>query len=374
MYAETPTQSFAAGFASTTLERRPAEASLAAPAQTLQHGHHELIGSSPRFLAVTKKIPLLAGCDATVLITGETGTGKELVAEAVHRMSDRASKPFIPLNCGALPDDLIENELFGHAKGAYTGAATHGRGLLAEAEGGTLFLDELNSLSLSAQAKLLRFLQNREFRMLGSTKIQHADVRIIAATNVDLRDLVRSGHFREDLYHRLFVLALELPPLRERSEDIAILAEHFLAVFAAASGRGSVELSRAAHGKLRAYSWPGNVRELKSVMQRSVLLSRGDRLDCDDIDLLDMPESFAAREETPAYGEFEVEDDALTSETFRDAKDRIIREFEKAYLSRVLAEADGNVTHAAKIAGMQRRDLQRLLRKHDLRREDLAAA
>lgn len=336
----------------------------------------ELIGRSPEFLAVTAKIPLLADCSATVLVTGETGTGKELVAEAIHRESSRAEKPFIPVNCGALPEELVENELFGHAKGAYTGAAGTGRGLLAEAEAGTLFIDELNSLSMTAQAKLLRFVQNREYRMLGSTKLQYADVRIIAATNKDLRMLVREGLFREDLYHRLSVLMVELPALRHRTGDISLLASHFLSLFAAEAGRGDVSLTDSALRKLTAYDWTGNVRELQSVMQRSLLLSRGSVLDASDIQIstayspaVHSSSASLHANSVVARGEGINSVDAEPAESFRDAKDRVIREFECSYLQRVLSAAKGNVTHAARMAGMQRRDLQRLLRKHDLRRD-----
>lgn len=374
MYVETPTSRSEDAFSEGGADGLPlGEAQVVATPTS--YGDN-LIGNSPAFRAVITKIPLLADCDATILVTGETGTGKELVAEAVHAASSRRGKPFVPVNCGALPEDLVENELFGHAKGAYTGAASNGRGLLAEAEGGTLFLDELNSLSLAAQSKLLRFLQNREFRMLGSTKIQHADVRIIAATNKDLRALVVAGQFREDLFHRLHVLSLELPALRDRPEDIPLLSEHFARVFGESVGRGDVRLTPAAKSKLCAYAWSGNVRELQSVLQRSILLSRGLELDAPDIDLpgaggstivAERQNSYAAPNPSLALAE------PSTDQTFREAKDRVIREFERSYLSRVLAEADGNVTHAAKIAGMQRRDLQRLLRKHDLRRDMIAA-
>lgn len=339
----------------------------------------ELVGRSPEFLAVTAKIPLLADCRATVLITGETGTGKELVAEAIHMASDRAGKPFIPVNCGALPEELVENELFGHAKGAYTGAAGVGRGLLAEAEGGTLFIDELNSLSMTAQAKLLRFVQNREFRMLGSTKLQYADVRIIAATNKDLRALVQEGMFREDLYHRLSVLMVELPSLRHRTGDIALLSEHFLSLFAVEARREGVRLTEGAHRKLAGYDWTGNVRELQSVMQRSLLLSRGLLLDAEDIELSasalggPLRTGQAVPAATPSWRPPSPSSSAEgPSESFRDAKERVVKEFECGYLEHVLAAARGNVTHAARMAGMQRRDLQRLLRKHNLRREPTA--
>ncbi|HYB97566.1 MAG TPA: sigma 54-interacting transcriptional regulator [Candidatus Limnocylindrales bacterium] len=339
-------------------------------------GHGEaLIGQSPAFLRVLRKIPRLAASDATVLITGDTGTGKELIAEAIHNCSNRRGRAFIAVNCGALPEELVENELFGHARGAYTGAAATGKGLLAEAEGGTLFLDELNSLSLSAQAKILRFLQNREYRMLGSTKLLRANVRIIAATNVDLRKHVDQSLFRADLFHRLHVLSIELPPLRERLEDIPLLAQHFLGKYARDYGKGTMRLSPAALRKLSAYPWYGNVRELQSVLERSVLLAGSPELQADDVDLpmLDTPEfredeledePEEARSGAEALGQREA------TTTFREAKERMIRQFERTYLIQVMGAAQGNVSRAARLAGMQRRDFQRLLRKHDVRRPE----
>ncbi|HYC55239.1 MAG TPA: sigma 54-interacting transcriptional regulator [Candidatus Binatia bacterium] len=335
-------------------------------------GHGEvLIGQSPSFLRVLRKIPRLAASDATVLITGDTGTGKELIAEAIHNCSTRNGRSFIAVNCGALPEELVENELFGHARGAYTGAAASGKGLLAEAEGGTLFLDELNSLSMSAQAKILRFLQNREYRMLGSTKLLRANVRIIAATNVDLRKHVDQSLFRADLFHRLHVLSIELPPLRERSEDIPLLAQHFLGKYARDYGKGKMQLSVTALRKLSGYAWYGNVRELQSVLERSVLLAGTSELQAEDIDLPSDGNGSAERELTDVE-DFTPEATAGrdSTATFREAKERMIRQFERTYLIQVMAAAQGNVSRAARMAGMQRRDFQRLLRKHDVRRPE----
>jgi two-component system, NtrC family, response regulator GlrR len=322
-----------------------------------------LIGVSESFTRVLRKIPRLASSDATVLITGETGTGKEVVAKAIHLNSNRQERPFIPVNCGALPEDLVENELFGHARGAYTGASNSGKGLLAEAEGGTLFLDELNSLSLSAQAKLLRFLQNREYRVLGSTRLLHADVRIVAATNVDLGKEIAAGNFRADLYHRLHVLSVEMPPLRLRREDVPLLAEHFAHVFGRLYGREEVQFHQTALAALQAHEWPGNVRELQSVVERAVLLAPDRELREEDIGL---------PPPNPDASAFENEESTVPlptgHEIFRDAKERMVRQFERSYLVQVMAAVDGNVSRAARLAGMQRRDFQRLLRKHDVRR------
>jgi len=325
-----------------------------------------LIGSSEPFLRVMRKVPRLASSDATVLITGETGTGKEVIAKAIHAGSHRKEAPFIPVNCGALPEDLVENELFGHARGAYTGAANSGKGLLAEAEGGTLFLDELNSLSLSAQAKLLRFLQNREYRVLGSTRLLHANVRIIAATNMDLTQQIATGNFRADLYHRLHVLSVEMPPLRSRREDIALLAEHFAYTYGELYGKAGVHFTPTALSGLQCHDWPGNVRELQSVVERAVLLSPGRELREEDTGLAANASSVDSKPTTTDAGETATDNSG--HEIFREAKERMVRQFERTYLVQVMAAVDGNVSRAARLAGMQRRDFQRLLRKHDVRR------
>jgi DNA-binding NtrC family response regulator len=311
-----------------------------------------LVGQSSKFLAVIKKAVNLARTDATVLISGETGSGKELVARAIHYQGARRSKPFIPVNCGALPDHLFENELFGHQKGAFTDASSTERGLIAESEGGTLFLDEVDALSPSAQVKLLRFLQNGEYRPLGSSRSSTADVRVIAASNCDLNDKIERKHFRRDLFYRLNVLSITLPPLRERDGDVLYLAEHFLDVHGNQGGAQRQRLSEAARQKLSNYSWPGNVRELQTVIQRAVLLSRAGTLHAADIEL---PEGKSK--------------EILRSESLGRAKSFIIGEFEKSYISRLLAEHQGNISQAAKAAGKDRRTLQRLLRKYALDRE-----
>lgn len=310
-----------------------------------------LVGESECFLRAIGKIPALAESNATVLIAGETGTGKELFARAIHYLSPRKDKPFIPVNCGALPDHLFENELFGHAKGAFTDASSAEKGLIAEAEGGTLFLDEIDTLSPSAQIKLLRFLQNGEYRPLGSSRSVTADVRVIAATNTDLRRQVELKLFREDLYYRLNVLSLSIPPLRERIGDIPHLASHFLSRYTGPHGRKTSALSQAVLQKLLLYSWPGNVRELEGVIQRAVILSASPTLRPDDIDL-PLPYPGGTSE----------------GKLLREAKVRAIQQFERGYLASLLAAHRGNVTQAAKASGKERRALQRLLRKYSLDR------
>jgi DNA-binding NtrC family response regulator len=310
-----------------------------------------LVGASASFRNVVAKVPPLAASDATVLISGETGTGKELFALAIHHHSPRKGNLFIPVNCGALPEQLVENELFGHAKGAFTGAFAREAGLLAEADGGTLFLDEVDSLNASAQAKLLRLLQAGEYRPLGSSKSVKANVRILVATNADLKQQVQARLFRQDLYHRLNVLSLHIPPLRERVEDISLLAVHFLTRYASQFGRGSLRFSSPAMDKLLAYHWPGNVRELEGVIQRAVILSSSPVLQPEDLDL-----------------PFSAQSGSHSELSFQESKACALRQFERAYATNLLTAYCGNVTRAAKAAGMDRRTFQRLLKKYGLDR------
>ncbi|HEY6864458.1 MAG TPA: sigma-54 dependent transcriptional regulator [Burkholderiales bacterium] len=304
-----------------------------------------LMGNSPAFLAHMARLPLLAGCDAGVLILGETGTGKELFAQAIHYLSARVSRPCVPINCGAIPVELIEAELFGHARGAYTTAHAAREGLIAAAEGGTLFLDEVDSLPHAAQAKLLRFLQEREYRPVGANALRRANVRVIASSNQDLAGLVAHGRFRRDLYFRLNVLTLTLSPLRERREDIPALAQHFVRRFATEFGRPVQGVTPLAMKKLLAHSWPGNVRELSHTIERAVLLGHGPSL-------------------TPAEIEIGDEEQAPLDESFRAAKARVVEQFERRYIEQMLIACDGNITHAAAAAKKHRRALWELIRKH----------
>ena len=311
-----------------------------------------LVGHSSCFRRSVEKIPILAGSDATVLIMGETGTGKELFARGIHYHSARKGMPFIPVNCGALPDQLFENELFGHARGAFTSAFSPQRGLVAEAEGGTLFLDEVETLSTAAQAKLLRFLQDRVYRPLGSSKSKVGNVRILAATNANLWNEVEGKRFREDLYYRMNVLSLSIPPLRERMEDIPLLVAHFLNQHRRPHGSGSAVLSGHAMQKLLTYPWPGNVRELEGTIQRSVLMCAAPVIQSDDIDL---PVSDAAN--------------VTSANSLREAKTCAVRDFERTYLVKTLIAFSGNISQAAKAAGKERRSFQRLLRKYGIDRQ-----
>jgi two-component system response regulator AtoC len=310
-----------------------------------------LVGRSQSFLKAVEKVLPLALSRATVLVSGETGTGKELFARAIHYQSPRCGKPFIPVNCGALPDHLFENELFGHVKGAFTDASSAENGLIVEAEGGTLFLDEVDALNHAGQIKLLRFLQDGEYRPVGSARAVIADVRVIAATNTDLIGRVESRLFRDDLYYRLNFLALVIPPLRERIEDVVPLTAHFLDRYARQNGQAARVFSSEALEKLMAYSWPGNIRELESIITRSLTFSHAEILGPGDIELPSVHNEVVSR-----------------ARSLRDAKCKTVQAFERGYLAKLLAEYQGNVTHAAKAAGKERRTFQRLLRKHNLSR------
>ena len=329
-----------------------------------------LIGTSRCFLQVTGMIPLLSAAKSTVLISGETGTGKELFARALHYTGERKGKPFVPVNCAALPDHLVENELFGHSRGAFTGALIDKPGLFQEANGGTLFLDDINSLSMMVQSKLLRVLQDQEFRPLGSTKTRTVDVKIIAATNTSLRYLVETRQFREDLFYRLNVLSVALPPLRDRKEDILLLADHFLKVYAKEFGRGAIVIGHSAKAKLRGYDWPGNVRELQGVMQRAVAMASGETLEAQDLDLPENERPELAGPTMTLVSRGMVSDDA----SFQTMKTKVIEEFERAYLSELLSTHHGNISQAARAAKKERRAFQRLLQKHGLDRRVFSAA
>jgi two-component system response regulator GlrR len=315
-----------------------------------QLGMQQLIGTAPSFLAAIEKIPRVAGCDAPVLITGDTGTGKEMCARAIHYLSHRASKPFIPINCGSIPADLFENEMFGHEPGAFTDARRSRKGLIAEAEGGTLFLDEVDSLPLAAQVKLLRFLQDRQYKPLGASHYRQADTRLLAASNQHLMDKVREGSFREDLYYRIKVVLLTLPALRERQEDVLPLALHFLKVSAQEYRRPVTRFSPDAVQKLLLYPWPGNVRELENVVRQAVVLANGQTIRRCDIQLpSDAP--------SPAFA---------LKEPLKVAKARVIEAFERDYLKEMLAACGGNISKAARLAQKDRRSFFELLKKYDL--------
>ena len=327
------------------LRQHPAEEEALPQPSEEKSGLPQLLGESPAFLAEIRKIPLLAQCDVNVLISGETGTGKELCARAIHYLSPRAGRPFIAVNCGAIPVELVENELFGHERGAFTDASTAQGGLIHEAEGGTLFLDEIACLPLLAQVKLLRFLQDKEYRRLGSTKTQQGDVRVVAAMNIDLEEAVREGKLRQDLYYRLNIIPLVLPPLRERREDIPLLARYFLAKYAAKLNKDVTDCSPDVMQLLVLYEWPGNVRELEHTIERAVVLSEQAVIHKADIIL---PRVAAAAHQ----------------DSFQEAKAKVIARFERTYIQGLLLAHQGNITKAARAAQKNRRAFWQLMRKH----------
>ena len=323
-------------------------------------GFSRVIGSSASFTRILDQVRRVAPTDANVLLTGDSGTGKEVIARLVHDTSKRAKKPFMPVDCAALPDGLLESELFGHEKGAFTGAITRRRGLIEDAGGGTLFLDEIGEMSMPLQAKLLRSLEQRQVRPLGGSRIIDVDVRLIAATNVDLQKAVRAGQFREDLYYRLNVVHLHLPPLRERKEDLPLLAGHFLSEAAASSEKAHPTISSEAWAVLERYRWPGNIRQLRNVMHRVVALH-----DDGEVVLADLPEEIRGEGEPLSAAE---SGPAVTPASlpldYQMAKDLATQWFMQAYIDRLLEAHDGNVTRAAEEAGVSRRTLHRWMAEY----------
>lgn len=329
-----------------------------------------LIGKSPEFLHNVQLIKKISTCHAAVLIQGETGTGKENAARAIHYLSKRREQSFVPVNCAAIPDELLESELFGHEKGAFTDAKQSQAGLVTIANRGTLFLDEVDSLSPKAQAALLRFLQTQEYRPLGSKQTLHADVRILAATNADLKTLVANKQFREDLFFRLNVLNLVMPPLRERLDDIGLIADNLLHRFAIEYQTAPKQLSRSGLNYLMQLPWPGNIRELENSLLRAFLLSPGAFLEFSEVPVHFHNEPItieASVTETSVQNNFPTNlGDArqLPTMSFQDAKAIAINEFEANYLKQVMHIAKGNVSAAARLAGKERRALGKLLQKY----------
>jgi len=304
-----------------------------------------IIGNSAEILELLDMISYVAPTEATVLITGESGTGKELVAETLHRNSDRTAQPFVKVNCAALAENLLESELFGHEKGAFTGADRQRDGTFVQADGGTLFLDEIGETSAAMQVKLLRVLQEGELQRVGGNQTISVDVRIIAATNRDLEEEVEKGRFREDLYYRLNVVTLEVPPLRERQGDVELLAERFIERFAEKNRRTVESVSRECMQHLTAYPWPGNVRELENAIERGVILMRGNHLTEKSLPLA-LQKHF---QENPQAGA---------------AKPATLQEAEKVLIKQTLKETDGNKSEAARRLGITRKTLQNKLQKY----------
>jgi two-component system, NtrC family, response regulator GlrR len=336
-----------------------------------------LLGTSPAFRVLLETIERFAGCDASILIQGETGTGKELAARAIHYLSVRRTAPFVPINCGSLPDTLIGSEFFGYSRGAFTDAREAREGLVAQADGGTLFLDEIETLSLRGQVALLRFLQDYEYRPLGAAAARTANVRVIGATNEDLDELVRQGRFRRDLLYRLNVLSVAVPPLRARGNDVIVIARACLAKFAADYRRPARTLHPDAIAALCAHDWPGNVRELENLLHREFLLS-----DEIELRLTTVPraagapggERRVAGRQHPEAPQGQPTSTPLTEVTFRAAKARVIATFEREYVRELLARTGGNVSLAARLAGKERSRLNRLLRKHRISAQEFKTA
>ncbi|OGA16319.1 MAG: Fis family transcriptional regulator [Betaproteobacteria bacterium RIFCSPLOWO2_02_FULL_66_14] len=321
-----------------------------------------IVGSSPRMQSMFSLIARCAPTSTTVLLVGESGTGKELVARAIHYNSLRKDKPFVPVDCTSLSENLLESELFGHVRGAFTGAVANKRGLFELADGGTLFLDEIANLSLSIQAKLLRVIQEREFKAVGDTRTQSTDIRLIAATNKELRAMVAAGSFRDDLYYRINIFPIEIPPLRERREDIPVLATHFLRRFSDELGKDVSEISDGAMAVLVNHGWPGNVRELENTLHRAVILA-SDKV-VRRAHLVDLVEPGAlADSEVPRTGED-------LKRIKKAAREKSVEHIEKAFVVEALKRNAWNVTRSAEDTGMQRANFQALMKKYEIRIRD----
>ena len=316
-----------------------------------------LIGVSEAHVEILRTLERVASFDAEVLIQGPTGAGKEVYARYLHDAGRRGRGPFVPINCGAVPSDLFENELFGHAEGAFTGARHRAEGLIAAAEGGTLFLDEVDSLAIPSQVKFLRFLQNREYRRLGETAVRRANVRIIAATNGNLEAQMEKGAFREDLYFRLRVIPIRVPALCERPEDVPALLVHFVHKYAGEYGVPPARLSLCATAALRTHTWPGNVREVENCIRYLTCLGLEREVELDDL-----PFRLPKGEIPPA--------EPTTS--LKAAKRELIVRFEREYIEKALKESSGNITRAAQASGKDRRTFFELMRKHGLHHAEAA--
>jgi two-component system response regulator PilR (NtrC family) len=315
------------------------------------------IGSSPVIEKLKATIRTVAPTASTVLIYGESGTGKELVARAVHSCSTRASEPFVSINCGAFPETLLESELFGYVKGAFTGASQNKRGLFEVASGGTIFLDEIGEMSLAMQVKLLRVLQERTIRPVGGTQETPVDVRVIAATNRDLREMIANGTFREDLYYRVSVIPIQVPALRERREDVELLANHFLKKYSTAAQKSILRISQESLDALRAFEWPGNVRQLENTIERAVAMEAGNEL---RVDLeADRPRARAAAASSNGHGSPDVPSDGIDFEKY-------VAGVERSLIESALQQSGGVQIRAAELLKVSYRSFRHLLKKYDI--------
>jgi transcriptional regulator with PAS, ATPase and Fis domain len=306
-----------------------------------------VLGRSPKIVEALDIVSQVSDTDATVLILGESGTGKELIARLIHRTSSRREAAFMAINCGAIPESLLESEIFGHMRGAFTGADTAKVGKFEAADRGTIFLDELSEMGRPLQVALLRLLQTGEFTPVGSVESRYTDARVIAATNCNLLTLIEAGRFRHDLYYRLNIIRIELPPLRERRDDIPLLIDHFLRDLGAAYGRPTLGIGPDARDLLLRYAYPGNIRELENIIRRAVILARGETIHAADLP----PEVVATRAHAPAHSPCR----------YQEAKDEALRVFEESYLSSALLQTGGIVSRAARMTGLSERNFHKKL-------------
>lgn len=336
-------------------------------------GVEAIVGSSPAMQQIYKMIGQVAPTGVTVVLRGESGTGKELVARAVYHHSSRAEKPFLPVNCAAIPETLLESELFGHEKGAFTGALTRRIGKFEQCNGGTLFLDEIGDMTPATQAKILRVLQDRQFERLGGSERITVDVRVIVATNKDLEKAIREGTFRQDLYYRLKVVTLHLPPLRERREDIPELVRYFLQIFAPEINRNVKNIAPRALEKLMRYRWPGNVRELENAVKRALVIAKGHTLLLEDFILEEVEPEIGAQEQIDFEKRLEMLMEPVFKELAEHAKGRpesdLMSAVEKILIKRALQETKGNQVQAAILLGMSRNTLRSKIERYKIRKD-----
>jgi DNA-binding NtrC family response regulator len=325
-----------------------------------KYGFHNIVGKSKKMQEIYRIIAKVATTDSTVLIYGQSGTGKELIARAIHFNSPRREKQFVPVDCAVLSENLLESELFGHVRGSFTGAVTTKPGLFEVADGGTVFLDEVGNISLAIQAKLLRVLQEREFTPVGGTKAKKVDIRLIAATNKDLEKMIKEETFREDLYYRLNIVPIYLPLLRERQEDIPLLAVHFLKKYAEEMGKTIKGFTPEAMEKLMKYPWPGNVRELENVIERTVVMIEDEMVRVEHLILPGQEEKEGWESQVPMSSE-------ELKELKKQLRERAVEEVEKAFILNALERHQWNVTRAAEEVGMLRPNFQALMRKYQIR-------
>jgi DNA-binding NtrC family response regulator len=325
-----------------------------------KYGFHNILGKSKKMQEIYRIIAKVALTDSTVLIYGQSGTGKELIARAIHFNSSRQEKQFVPVDCAVLSENLLESELFGHVRGSFTGAVSTKPGLFEVADGGTVFLDEVGNISLAIQAKLLRVLQEREFTPVGGTKAKKVDIRLIAATNKDLEKMIKEETFREDLYYRLNIVPIHLPPLKERQEDIPILSAHFLRKYGEEMGKMIKGFTPEAMEKLMKYPWPGNVRELENLIERTVVMIEDEMVRVEHLFLPGQQEKEVWEEHVPTTSE-------ELKELKKQAREKAVEEIEKSFVLNALERHQWNVTRAAEEVGMLRPNFQALMRKYNLR-------